>query len=209
MTLPGDNHLTAEAELYESPTAPVVSVNPHLPVLPATDIASPSGAIQPDTHERRHLLTFALLAITILVVDQLSKAWIRATLPHGAELPLWPGWVHLSHVLNRGAAWGMLSGQRVFLIGVTLIVIVVVSLWARDIVQRGTLARVGLGLVLGGAVGNLIDRIRFGAVTDFIDLDTPIAWLQTFPVFNVADSALTIGVTLLITGMIFHDRRGI
>ncbi|MDQ3815106.1 MAG: signal peptidase II [Armatimonadota bacterium] len=195
--------MTAEVELLETPTGPVADVKPS----PAVEGETLASALpQDDAVLRRHLRTFALWAILTLIVDQLSKVWIRAALSLGDEVPVLPGWVHLSHVLNRGAAWGMLSGQRLFLIGVTVVVIWVVSVWAREVVRRGAMARIGLGLILGGAVGNLIDRLRFGAVTDFIDLDTPVEWLRTFPVFNVADSALTVGVTLLLIGMIFHRR---
>lgn len=146
----------------------------------------------------RRLLLFSLLALAVLVLDQWSKLWVRAAIPMHSDVPLVPGWMHLTHTLNYGAAWSMLSGQRWFLVAVTVVVIGVVVALARDFARRGTLPVVGLSLILGGAIGNLIDRVLFGAVTDFIDLDTPIRWLQTFPVFNIADSALTVGVTFLL-----------
>jgi signal peptidase II len=147
---------------------------------------------------RRRLLLFTLIAFGAAILDQLSKLWVRAAIPMNGDVPALPGWVHLTHTLNHGAAWSMLSGQRWLLVGVTIVVIGVVVTLARDFAKRGTLPVVGLGLVLGGAIGNLIDRVLAGAVTDFIDLDTPLRWLETFPVFNVADSALTVGVTLLL-----------
>jgi signal peptidase II len=155
----------------------------------------------------RYLVGFFLIALTMIIADQASKAMIRATLPIGGEAPLVPDWVHLGHVLNRGAAWGILHGQRFFLIAVTLFVLVVVGLLAREFAPRGALAMSGLGLILGGAIGNLIDRLWFGPVTDFIDLDTPVAWLQQFPVFNLADAALTVGVILLISDFLFGSAR--
>lgn len=145
----------------------------------------------------RWAVCFVALSLFVIVADQAAKLAIRAALQQGGNIPVIPGWVHWSHVLNHGAAWGMLSGQRPFLIGVALVVMVVVAGIAREIGPRGPLAWGGLGLVLGGAIGNLIDRVLFGAVTDFIDLDTPIRWLHDFPVFNIADSALTVGVVLL------------
>ncbi|HVF09866.1 MAG TPA: signal peptidase II [Abditibacteriaceae bacterium] len=154
-----------------------------------------------------YLVGFLLIAASVIIADQLSKAMIRATLPLGSEAPLVPGWAHLSHVLNSGAAWGILHGQRFFLIGVTLCVLVVVGLLAREFAARGAMAMSGLGLILGGAVGNLIDRLRFGSVTDFIDLDTPVVWLQRFPVFNLADAALTVGVTLLLIDLLLGGHR--
>lgn len=147
---------------------------------------------------------FAVLAALTVVLDQLAKAWIRAVLPQGQDIPVLPGWVHLSHVLNHGAAWGMLSGQRWLLALIAFIVSGTVVWLVRQEQASGSCVRVALGLILGGALGNLIDRIVAGAVTDFIDLDTPVAWLQTFPVFNLADSALTVGVVLLTYDALFR-----
>jgi signal peptidase II len=141
---------------------------------------------------------FLLIASVVLLVDQATKAWIRSSLPPGAEVDLMPGWVHLSHVLNYGAAWSMLTGQRWLLVGVALVVAVGVAMAAREIGGRSVGANVGLALLFGGAIGNLIDRIATGAVTDFIDLDTPWPILQNFPIWNGADAALTVGVALLI-----------
>lgn len=144
---------------------------------------------------------FLLAAILSLAADQGSKIWIRAQLPAGARLELVPDWIHLEHVRNFGAAWGVLSGQKWLLVAFTVLVIGVIGLSAREVAARGRLAATGFGLILGGAVGNLIDRIVFGHVTDFFDLDTPFPILQTFPVFNIADSALTVGVVLMLVSM--------
>jgi signal peptidase II len=154
----------------------------------------------------RALRIFALVALTTVIADQLSKMWIRSWLPLGGEHELIPGWLSLSHILNYGAAWGMLSGQRWFLIAVTLVVMVVVSQMAREFGPQSGSARLALGLILGGAIGNLIDRIYAGAVTDFIDLGTSIHFIRTFPVFNLADSALTVGVILLLFDILLHRR---
>ncbi|MDF2440820.1 MAG: signal peptidase, partial [Abditibacteriota bacterium] len=144
-----------------------------------------------------------LVALATIVIDQLSKVAIRRALEMGDQIPLLPGWVHLSHVLNHGAAWGMMAGQRPLLIAIAVGVIAAVVWLAREQVSRGWRPTFGLGLILGGAVGNLIDRILFGAVTDFIDLDTSLSFIRTFPVFNGADSALTIGVILLLWDLMF------
>ena len=149
---------------------------------------------------------FAGAAILALGLDQLSKIWIRSNLPGGAQLPLIPGWMHLEHVKNHGAAWGVLAGQKWLLIAFTVAVTALVVSSAREVSRRGKIAAIGFGWILGGALGNLLDRVMFGYVTDFFDLDTPVRWLQTFPVFNVADSALTGGVILmLITLLRFPD----
>ena len=151
---------------------------------------------------------FAGAAMLALFLDQLSKIWVRANLPEGAALPLVPGWIHLEHVHNHGAAWGVLAGQKWLLIAFTIAVTALVVSSAREVSRRGKLAAIGFGWILGGALGNLFDRAAYGYVTDFFDLDTPVSWLQTFPVFNVADSALTGGVILmLITLLRFPDEN--
>jgi signal peptidase II len=146
---------------------------------------------------------FFLAAILSLIADQVSKIFIRGRLGEGEQLDLLPGVIHLEHVRNFGAAWGVMSGQKWLLIGFTGLVIVMIVFSAREVVRRGKLAAAGFGLILGGAVGNLIDRILYGHVTDFFDLDTPVHALRTFPVFNVADSALTVGVILLMISLFF------
>jgi signal peptidase II len=168
-----------------------------MPLLPGLQAAASARAMR----------FFAMVATLTVVADQLSKAWIRATVAlNGDSTAVIPGWLDFSHILNHGAAWGMLSGQRWFLIGVTMVVMVIVSQMAREFAPHSALARLGLGLILGGAVGNLIDRIAAGAVTDFIDLGSPIEFIRTFPIFNLADSALTVGVVLLMLDIVLNRR---
>ena len=147
---------------------------------------------------RRRLIAMIGLALVVVVLDQASKAWVRANVPLSGELALWPGVVHLSHVLNRGAAWNMLAGQRWLLVAITVAVIGGIVAASRHLVTRGVICVLAVGLIMGGAVGNLFDRIAHGAVTDMIDVDTSWNFLRTFPVFNLADSALTLGVVLLL-----------
>jgi len=142
-------------------------------------------------------ILFGVAAVALLF-DQLLKWWIRGALETGDEMPLIPGLVHLSHIKNHGAAWGMFAGQRWLLIGVSVVVVGALLFSARQIARGGALVACAMGLIFGGAVGNLIDRCVSGAVTDMIDMDTPLSLIRTFPVFNIADSALTIGVILLI-----------
>lgn len=160
-----------------------------------------------DVETARALRFFALVSLAVIAVDQLSKAWIRSWLSLHTEHEIIPGWLSFSHILNHGAAWGMLSGQRWFLIAVTLFVMFIVSQMARELAPHSKAARLGLGLILGGAIGNLIDRIWMGAVTDFIDMQTSIEWIRTFPIFNIADSALTVGVVILLIDFLWHRRE--
>lgn len=152
---------------------------------------------------RLNMPLFAIVAVLSLITDQASKIFIRGRLAEGEQIQMWPGVFHLEHVRNFGAAWGVLSGQKWLLIGFTGLVIGMILFSAREVAQRGKLAATGFGLIFGGAVGNLIDRILFGHVTDFLDLDTPIHALRTFPVFNIADSALTVGVIIMLLSLFF------
>ncbi|RYX83439.1 signal peptidase II [bacterium] len=153
----------------------------------------------------RFLLGAAGLA---LVLDIASKVWVRANLPTvGDRAELIPGWIHLQHVQNHGAAWSVLAGHTTFLIIFTLLVIAALAFSAREIARQGPLSAAAFGLILGGALGNFIDRAMQGYVTDYFDLDTPVVWLQTFPVFNVADSALTVGVVLIIVAALLKQFR--
>ncbi len=138
------------------------------------------------------------LALLVIIADQLSKHWILFVydLPARFSVPI-AGPFSLTMVWNRGVSFGLFRADadlvRWLLSAFSIIVAVVLAVWARK-ADRPFMA-VGLGLVIGGALGNVIDRIRFGAVADFLDFQR----LGFFPwVFNVADSAITIGVVFLL-----------
>lgn len=128
----------------------------------------------------------------ILLADRLTKALVLAQFRLGESHPLLPPVVYLTHVQNTGAAFGLFKHQRFIFIGVSVLVIgwLLRELFVRP--PRVTALMWSYALVLGGTIGNLIDRVRFGYVVDFIDV-------RVWPfVFNVGDSAITIGVTLLV-----------
>jgi signal peptidase II len=138
------------------------------------------------------------LAALVIVADQLSKHWILFVydLPARFSVPI-AGPFSLTMVWNRGVSFGLFRADadliRWLLAAFSIIVAIVLAVWARK-AERPFMA-VGLGLVIGGALGNVIDRIRFGAVADFLDFQR----LGFFPwVFNVADSAITVGVVFLL-----------
>lgn len=136
------------------------------------------------------------LAAGVIVIDQIVKAWfLGLRLMEGETLPL-VGPFHLTMVWNRGVSFGLLRADhdlvRWALVGFSLIVALVLAWWARNATRP--FMGLGLGLVMGGAVGNAIDRFRFGAVVDFVDVTRLM-----FPwVFNVADAAICIGVACLL-----------
>lgn len=145
---------------------------------------------------RRALLAYAL-AVLVLVLDQASKHWILAVfdLPARVSVEV-AGPLYLTMVWNEGVSFGLLRANhdlvRWALVGFSLVVSVILAVWVWR--TRAALTLTALGLVIGGAVGNAIDRARFGAVADFIDVSR-----LYFPwVFNVADSAITVGILLLL-----------
>ena len=135
------------------------------------------------------------LALSIFLLDQGSKRLVEGSLRLGESLPMVPGVLRLSYTRNDGGAFGILGGQSgVLLLGSAVAVAFV--LWT---LLRGPAAwstSLGCGLILGGAAGNLLDRLTAGHVTDFLDLDF---WpLRAWPVFNAADVAIVLGVTILL-----------
>jgi signal peptidase II len=144
------------------------------------------------------------VAAIILVADQLTKWWALKGLRFGAPVPIIDGFFSLTLVMNPGLAFGMLGGVPEtfrWVVGLLSIgaVVVLALLAARLLVGGGVWTRVALGLIFGGAAGNLIDRVRFGAVVDYLDFYyRGYHW----PAFNVADSAITVGVTVLAIRML-------
>jgi signal peptidase II len=146
-------------------------------------------------------LIFWGTAIAVIVLDQLSKAVIRATLERGESWPDADWILKIRYVTNTGAAWGILEGQTLFLIVMATIGLAAIYLYYRNPPFDHWISAAAIGMLLGGALGNLIDRVRLGRVTDFVD-----PW--RFPAFNVADSAITIGVVILIFGyLVFAERQ--
>lgn len=140
---------------------------------------------------------FALWAILIPIIDQVTKALVINQLPVYDSIAIIPGVLSLTHVRNPGAAFGILAYQRPLFVAIAVILIVASVIFRRRIEHEPFIVRIGLGLGLGGAIGNLVDRLRTGYVTDFLDM-------PFIPIFNVADTAIVIGVTLLLWASFFH-----
>lgn len=145
------------------------------------------------------VLPVASLIAFIILFDQVTKFIVRQQMYLGQS---WPeGWpVRFTRVNNSGSAFGLFGDQTIFLIIASIIAIGVMVMFYRQASAAGSgLLRFSLGLQLGGALSNLADRIRDGYVTDFIEL-------PRWPVFNVADSAITIGIVMLVIVVLFFDR---
>ena len=144
------------------------------------------------------------LPILVITLDQLTKAMVRAMLPVHASRHVVPGLVDFTHVRNTGAAFGFLNAadfpfKTVVIAIVATAALVGVGLYAASLAHHQLVARIGLALIIGGATGNLLDRLIAGSVVDFVD----VYWRSShFWAFNVADSAITVGVAIMILDML-------
>lgn len=151
--------------------------------------------------------TLSIIALVILVLDQATKLYVDANFRLHETVPVIPDIFHLTYVRNKGAAFGILSESSVripFFIGVSIVAMLGILWYIKCIRDNQRLALVALSMIFSGALGNLIDRIRLGEVIDFLD----VFWRSYhWPAFNVADSAITVGVTLLFIDMWLEDRN--
>jgi len=145
-----------------------------------------------------------LLGLVVILLDQLTKQWIRSSFTYGDSLPVIDGLFNLVYVRNDGAAWNMMSGHGLILILISIVVLVLLIIYRRSFLQEQLSHTILLGLMVGGIVGNLIDRIRFGWVTDFLDF---YIGTHHWPSFNVADSAICIAVGLYIITNVLSDLK--
>ena len=148
---------------------------------------------------------FLLIAVVVVVLDQISKSWIRSHLALGESFPE-IGRLLIIHLQNTGSAFGLFTGQGFLLTIIALVGLVIILMFFRYLSQSSLLGTIALGLVFGGAIGNLTDRLRIGAVTDFIYIRL---WNDFYwPAFNVADSALSVGIIALLIFIIMGIIKG-
>lgn len=136
------------------------------------------------------------LALFLLGLDQASKWWVYHDLPFGIPQPAFEPWLYFTHVHNDGAAFSMLRGKKWILSLIALGVSLWVVQYERRLKFRHPIHLAGLACILAGALGNVIDRLRLGFVVDFLDLHH--AGRNIWPIFNVADICINLGVGLLI-----------
>ncbi|KQC08392.1 MAG: signal peptidase II [Smithella sp. SDB] len=158
---------------------------------------------------KKNLIIFILGAVAIVVLDQITKTVIIQKLSIHESLTVIDGLFNIVYVMNPGAAFGFLANaselfRRIFFTGITLTVILLIIYYIVKSKLQNTLYVISLTLIFSGAVGNLIDRIRFGAVVDFLDVYIGTAH---WPAFNVADSSISIGAALMIFGMIVQRKK--
>jgi len=149
------------------------------------------------------IMLFAVTAAVTIIVDQLVKFWVVSSLAPGESFRLIGG-IDIIHVKNSGAAFGLFSrsGWAIFIIDLVVVIIAVAWLfWSRTAREMGIIVFVGIGLMVGGALGNMIDRVFRGTVVDFVDFH----W---WPVFNVADLAIVAGVIIVVIAVLMSMRSG-
>ena len=147
----------------------------------------------------RNDLAFFVIAGLVVALDQVSKHLVRANLALGESVPE-EGPLRITYVTNTGAAFGILQGQTLFLMVTTFFGLAAILLYYLYPPMEHGVLRLALGLQLGGAVGNLADRVRLGKVTDFIDVGP-------WPAFNVADSSIVVGVAIIVGFFLMAESR--
>ena len=148
---------------------------------------------------RRLTIFYVIIAIAI-ILDQITKNIITTSMSIGETIPVIENVFHITYFRNTGAAFGILQGQTLILTIVPIILIVAILVFlTMKVKENHVVLSLGLALICAGGIGNLIDRLRFGAVIDFFDF-------RVFPIFNIADSCVVVGCGLLIVYTIFLDR---
>lgn len=145
------------------------------------------------------------IAIFVIILDQLTKWMVVTNMELGERIPIWDPWLGILSHRNRGAAWGMLEGQMWLFFIVTIGVIIAIIYFYHTEAKGKPFFQVSLMLLLGGAIGNFIDRLFLGEVVDFVDVLIPVINYD-FPIFNIADAALTIAVIMLLITILMEER---
>lgn len=147
---------------------------------------------------------YYILALIIIGIDQWTKWLIVKNMELGESITIIENFLYITSHRNRGAAWGILQGQMWFFYIITTVVIIGIIYYMAKYAKGKALLGISLGLMLGGAIGNFIDRLLRKEVVDFVDT---YIFSYDFPIFNVADSALVVGVALLMIQMFREERE--
>jgi signal peptidase II len=151
------------------------------------------------------MIIYFIVAIIVLFLDQLTKWIVIKEVNVGDSIPVIEGILYITSHRNAGAAFGILQNQRWFFIVITIIVVVGIIYYLLQLKGVKKLMSWALALILGGALGNFVDRLLYGEVVDFVDVKIVVGtFYYDFPIFNVADSALVIGVGILLIDTIIE-----
>jgi len=151
------------------------------------------------------ILLIGALALVVYTADRFTKSWVVANIPLNEARDIVDGWARIANVRNTGAAFGLLPERTSALSILSLVAVLVILYYYRDIAARSVPIAATLGMQLGGAAGNLVDRMGQGYVTDFIDVGIPDGW--RFWAFNVADSSIVVGIFVVTFLLWLEERR--
>ncbi|MEY8347430.1 signal peptidase II [Bacillus cereus] len=149
-------------------------------------------------------MIYYLIALFVIAIDQVSKWLIVKNMELGTSIPIIDNVLYITSHRNRGAAWGILEGQMWFFYIITIVFVGFIVIYMKKYAKTDMLLGVSLGLILGGAIGNFIDRVFRQEVVDFIHV---YIFSYNYPVFNIADSALCIGVVLIIIQTLLEGKK--
>ena len=152
----------------------------------------------------RRIVLVAVVAVVVFVLDRITKIVVESSLPAGSSVDVVGRWVRISHVTNSGAAFGLLPERTTLLSMLSVVAVVAIVFYYRRLAADSRLIAATLGMQLGGAFGNLIDRVRQGYVVDFVDVGIPDG--PRFWSFNVADSSIVVGI-IAVTALLWWQER--
>ena len=138
--------------------------------------------------------------VALAIADQLLKKLFSGTMQLGESIPVLPGIFHLTYIQNPGAAFGLFENQTLFFIVIAAFLLAFLAFAYKELAAQGVWVRFGMSLLAGGAVGNLLDRVRFGAVIDYLDF-------RIWPIFNLADIGICLGAALIVWGLLREEGR--
>lgn len=149
-------------------------------------------------------MRYYLLALVVIIIDQLTKLWVVQNMEIRESITVIENLFYITSHRNPGAAWGILAGQMTFFYIITVIVVGVIVYYMHKYAKDSMWTGIALGLILGGAIGNFIDRLFYKEVVDFFDV---YIGSYNFPIFNVADSALVVGVAIIFIITLAEERQ--
>lgn len=147
---------------------------------------------------------YYMIALIMVAIDQYSKWIVVHNMELSETIPVINNFFYITSHRNSGAAWGILEGQMMFFYIITVLVLIGIIYYMEKYARNNKLLAVSLGLILGGAIGNFIDRLLHQEVVDFLDV---MIFTYDFPIFNIADSSLVIGVILVFIATIFEEKK--
>jgi signal peptidase II len=143
-----------------------------------------------------------IIVVASIIADQLTKLWAVEVLKNGGSIKIIGDFLRFTYAENRGAAFSILQGQRLFFVITTITMLIVLAYIYFKTKNISKLSKISIAMIAGGAIGNFIDRVRFGYVVDFIDVR--FGSIYNFPIFNIADSFVVCGTILMIILILFN-----